>query len=363
MFFSVLASIGFLLSHPNPSNHAKEFIKAYEEKGEECFVYTDSKAVANRFPEKAQIVKISTAQEIQNTAKLLEKHDRIIADISIPQWAEVFRQIKNQTDKIVYYDNPERFVSTAYSNLAQQMVLVSDTILFSNKNCVREGILNGEKRKISLSHKNLVGLGFYPQNISSEIMQFTKEQKLAFRKELFSVNNLEDKGQQILVIAGGASEEYDKTFLSFMVLTKNILQEGHNELNHYLFVLQQHPRSLQQGNKDGLCFQTYTASPNNPKNLVKGVISHLKTPQALSIADVVVYQQTSMAPEFILGGAPKVIQITHDFPNKDMLVHAGIAVVKTEEELLAALNQECIVSKKQIRAKLGIDKNWKENLP
>ncbi|MCH9811538.1 hypothetical protein K0U07_02100 [bacterium] len=365
MLFSLLASIGFLLSHPNPSNHAKEFVQAYEEQGEECFVYTDNESVAKKFPGKAQIISIANDDDLQKAAEFLSTHDQVIADISIPQWQQVFCKVGASTKKIVYYDNPEKFVSTTYSTLAEKMVAVSDVILFSNHHHARVGILGGTKKPVDLTQIECVGLGFYSQSIADQMLDFSKEEKDAFRKQLFTSHSIEDRGQKILVIAGGANEEYYKAFFRFMLIARNILWDHHNLFDNTVFVLQQHPRAMQQGDKDGNCIKTAEMiNQYNPSHNVHFVVSNLKTPQALALANTVVYYQTSMAPQFILGGVKKVIQMVDSVPNKDMLVSAGIPTVCNEVELRGAIRgSTSSVNKKTIVDKLGIDPNWKANLP
>lgn len=365
MLFSLIATVGFLLSHPNPCEHAQEFIQAYEKTGEECRIYTDNDAAAKRFNNNVEIIPIENEDDLEKAARLLEKHDKIIVDISIPQWKAILEKVGTGTKKIAYYDNPERFVSPSYSQLAEEIIDRCDTVLFSNKHHASLGVLNHRKQRIDLSNKEVIGLGFYPQKIAEGMLNTTPEEKLAIRASLLSSHSIEDTGQKILVIAGGANEEYYKAFFRFMLYVRYLVWEKDNPFENTILVLQQHPRSIQLEDKDGNCFKTAEMiNKYNPSHKVHFMISNLPTAQALAIADTIVYQQTSMAPQFILGNAKKVFQIADKEPNNDILLSVGVPWVATEAALKEVLKKNAPpTSYKNLTNKLGMDPNWKANLP
>jgi hypothetical protein len=326
----------FLTSHPNSSNHFVEFIEAMQQEGIECGVIpTDN--VKSKFTN----VRILDPSEIKGPAI-------VVADYAFQNLEALFTKWHHTNPDIelaLYYDNPEKFVPGGYSEDFAKVAKVADTILFANANLVSSGIEKAPNEKIDLEGKKKMGIGYYPTKEAKEIIKKRAESQ-QIRKDLFEQLRIEDKGQQIYAYMGGANEEYfEKAFPAFLdILSKS-------ELENAIVVLQQHPRA---GNRDTKLLEQFSFN-------IPICVSKMQNCQTLAIADVVLYYQTSMAPQFVFGDIPKIIQIGHN-TYTDVLVRHGITSVTSSEQLQEALLQQKTINKTLLKIALGMNKRWKKQL-
>ena len=98
------------------------------------------------------------------------------------------------------------------------------------------------------------------------------------RKKFFSKNNIEDRGQKVLVYFGADSQEYfQQAFPAFCSL---LLQEK-NILDNYIILIQQHPR-VKYTNQD-------CAQPIFQLLRSKVYVSNLPSLEVLAFADALLY--------------------------------------------------------------------------
>lgn len=368
----MIASACFLLAHPNPTNHSIEFIKHYGEQGVKCTVFTTEECVVaklNGLPIKVELVDLSDKSKIADLADRVNTYALAVADISTPTWEAVYQKAKEANASTIlatYYDNPERFVSTFYSGLAERMFHVSHMVLFSNANHARESVLNADRQVIDISGKESIGIGYYPMNVAAPMLEMRSEEtKTALRKAFFKEHGIRGYGQEVATFTGGANPGYYKAFECFLDILEEALQRDNTPFSNKVYVLKQHPRAIKEGNQDAellasrveklrtLCdsFHFVICSPN------------FTTPQMLSMSDIAIYHQTSMAPQFVCGGIPRVLK-TGPKEDEDLLTRLDFPIAHDTDSFLSAITSPQKGGKKEELLKsLGVCEAWWSNLP
>lgn len=265
----------------------------------------------------------------------------LIVDVGNPQVAALLERVailSPQVCKVAYYDNPESQVPGAYLENTRKIAEVADFVLFANSNLANEGplpFIPPEKR---------FGLGFYPMGEIDGIIRdrsmYQEERRALFLQE----QGIEDKGQPLVFYFGGANSDYYEkaapAFASFI---------GSNKAT---FVLQQHPRAMKEGDRDGTLL------------VEKGVIrSALSFKEALETCDVALFYQTSAAAKFALCGIP-VLKVGHD-TSPDLLTDLNICRSATNRStFVAELSklQPKPVERQKILDRLGVLEKWNQRL-
>jgi len=362
-------SICFITTHPNPASHFVRFVEVFEEKKIPYIILT-GKNVSDKFSQlQSNVTIIDPEKDFLTIEEKLNFCSVIITDIANERFAELFEMLSKKYPYIkraVYYDNPEQFVPGGYSTVAAKIIEKAQIILFSNSSHVKKGIQKDVGAPIDLSDKTLIGVGYYPTDNAKEILGLrnNRAQVNKIRSLIFQKNKIEERNKKIFVYIGGANEiYYKKAFPHFVSLVSNLIKQKDSSLKDTVIILQQHPRSKNEGNVDAKLIEEFLYE--NKEIIPKGfdfIVSDMPTNNSLAIANGVFYYQTSMAPQFVLAKIPLVVQAGHE-TFLDLLVKAGFPSVTRSDELSRILSQNAMNANVQVLIKeLGIEENWGDNL-
>ena len=290
----------------------------------------------------------------------------IITDVGHPFNGKVqkaFASEKTHIRTFAYYDNPEPYVPGGYSIVAAEVMKAARGTLFANSTLAQGPLFQEPGIEIDFSGKEKIGIGYYPIDQAKKIADRKAAEHLLIRTELFAKNAVVDKGQKILVYFGGNNEEYyGKAFPAFLSLVEAAVKESSFE--NYVILLQQHPAAKGK-NLDRVMFEAFDSRIKDLPEAPKMIVSDFNSDSAQIIADMAMYYQTSMGPQFILAGIP-TIQIGHETFN-DILVRNHLSPsVTTSSQFLITL-RELSLPKKEIPHEtifegLGINPEWIEVL-
>jgi len=353
--------IYLLVCHPGPASHFSTFAHELEARGHTVEIFALDE-VSHQFdaPVTSFSLKDKSAEEMaDDLIGRCERGSVVITDVG-HDFDEVFSkallaQRASDVVLLAYYDNPEAFVPGNVFSLITRVMKAAQIVLFANKNLADPK--NAEAQKIDLPFEKRMGIGFYPLEEAKKIER-EKSRAAENRAAFFAEHSLEDMGQKILVYAGGCNEEYfTSAFPAFLDFLSNATKK--EDLSDYVIVLQQHPRAKQE-NKDAANVLAWQKRHEGEKNCPTFIISTLETPKALSLAEQVLYHQTSMAATFALAGLPTLQVAEHPF--NDLLVRSGLcAIANSPEELLFALKNSSARSsppKEGVLEGLGIREDW-----
>ena len=341
----MLLMILFLSHHLNVASHFNQYAKVLQKHEIPYKVITDTSVSEQYETDLKDVIYIDIETfDLNELKESINDNDTIISGSNSPYWKDLYQLLsieKPYIKKYVYYDNPERFVPGGYSEKAEEIFSFCEGIIFSNTNHVISGVENKNGKLISNDAHLKYGTGYYPLHIANLI------------KDKRTSNHTDKK---ILVYTGGANNQYYfEAFPHFLSLLENCK----SNLENFTIILQQHPRSIKEGNIDGKLLSIFKR--NNPNIDIR--ISNTTTIDTLSIADAVLYHQTSMAPQFIFADIEKVGQIgLHKYV--DTLVETGTPSITSTEELLLFLrsDQDNSAIKKSLNRKLGISSNYESHL-
>ena len=295
--------------HPGAATHFSEFAKVFEENAIPYELYTDHK-------------------DLDELAANSNHFSAVIVDIA-PQSEKVLELFQTLGKKTyVYYDNPEEFVPGGYSETANKIRALADKTLFANAN------LATEERDI--------GIGYSP--VLNDVLEIRKMRETSDRAAFLNAHGIKDTGQKIIVYFGGANETYyDQAFPHFLDLLKEW------DFSNTVLIHQQHPRALKEGNRDG-------------NLLPQIVLSKVNNKEALAIANVALYYQTSMSPLFYFSGVP-TFQVGHEsYP--DVLIRTGLcqSITKHSEISQILSPPQTTIDEQKISAEIGYKENWRDIL-
>lgn len=344
---AALTTICMIACHGGPAQHFNVFAKALEQKGYRVEIHATGPAL-QKFGDRT-VVPFSIEEGMEEVlardlAGKCEKATAVITDVGHSFDRTLHNALKERAPgvtRLAYYDNPEAYVPGGYSDVANQVIQLADRVLYANTNLAK-----GD---------NTVGIGFYPMEKADEIARRRGSDRESIRQKLPL-----QPDQKLLVYAGGNNEVYfSKAFPAFL----GFLAEG-KDLSDYVIMLQQHPGAKAQ-NRDGeLVARWVQEHESNPK-APKVIISEMNSDDAQVAADVMLYYQTSMGPQFVLAGIP-TIQIGHE-KYEDILVKNKICAAASDadglERSLSTLAREQGDSYKEAVTKgLGINPNWSDQL-
>ncbi|NGX48196.1 MAG: hypothetical protein K1000chlam3_01586, partial [Chlamydiae bacterium] len=290
--------------HPGAATHFAEFAKVFEENAVPYELYTDHK-------------------DLDELAANSHHFSAIIVDIA-PQSEEVLELFQTLGKKTyVYYDNPEEFVPGGYSETANKLRAIANKTLFANANLATE--------------ETDIGIGYSP--VVNDVLEIQKMRETSDRAAFLKKHEIEDTGQKIIVYFGGANDTYyTQAFPHFLDLLKEW------DFSNTVFIHQQHPRAFKEGNRDGKLLK---------EKMPQIVLSKVNNKEALAIADVALYYQTSMSPLFYLSGVP-TFQVGHE-SYLDVLIRTGLcrSITKHDEisQILSA--PQIAIDEQKIYAEIG----------
>lgn len=362
------AAICFLACHAGPAEHFATFAQEISNDGKQVEIYASGPAKA-KFESRGVAVMRPfdldrmTDQEqtllAEQIAKECATSSAIITDVGHPFGIKVHAALKRfapHARRFTYYDNPEPYVPGGYSSVASRVMKASECpILFANANLACEIIYQEPGKAIDFGNQDRIGIGYYPIEAAEKIAQRRAVEQTAKRQEFFVRHRIKDERQKVLVYFGGNNTEYfEKAFPAFL----SLLEQA--DLSHYVVVFQQHPSAKAQ-NLDLSMVESWMQQ-NRTAAAPRVVVSDINSDEAQIIADVAMYYQTSMGPQFVLAGIP-TIQVGHE-TFEDLLVKRDLCASVTDvEHLLKALHQLRVdIDPDIIYQGLGIKPDWLQRL-
>lgn len=367
------AAICFLACHAGPAEHFATFAQEISNDGKQVEIYASGPAKAkfesrgvtlthpidiDRMTDEEQTV---LAEQI---AKECAASSAVITDVGHPFGIKVHAALKRfapHVRRFTYYDNPEPYVPGGYSAVASRVMQASEsTILFANAHLASAAIYQEPGKAIDFGNQDRIGIGYYPIEAADTIAQSRAVEQTAKRQEFFVRHGIKDEKQKVLVYFGGNNAEYfEKALPAFLSLLAQGKEQA--DLSHYVIVFQQHPSAKAQ-NLDQSMVEAWIQQNRNVAAAPKIVVSDVNSDDAQIIADVAMYYQTSMGPQFVLAGIP-TIQVGHE-TFEDLLVKRNLCSSAPDvEHLLKAIHQlREDIDPDLIYQGLGIKADWLQRL-
>ncbi|MEK7339170.1 MAG: hypothetical protein AABZ92_00465, partial [Verrucomicrobiota bacterium] len=279
----------------------------------------------------------------------------VITDVGHPFDETLQKALKEkEITRFAYYDNPESFVPGGYSSTAAKVMKLAQGVFFANAHLAKDKIYSELGKEIDLTGKERIGIGYYPVSQAGVVAKKRETEHEAKRAEFLKKLDIEDTGQKVCVYFGGNNEEYfERAFPAFL----SFLKAEDLNLENVVIVVHQHPGAK----KENLDVQKLDACLKNFSDKPKVIVSDFSSDDAQVLADVALYYQTSMAPQFILSGIPTV-QVGHE-RYEDILVRNHLASTATNsEEFVHHLKDMKEQPKEAIFKGLGYEEKWPENL-
>ena len=369
---SLFASIiCFIACHGGPADHFATFTEGLSQKGYEVQVYATGPALKKFQDRHIEAVPFflegtSKTKIADDLAEKCKAANIVVTDVGHIFDISLQRALAKRAPlalRLAYYDNPESYVPGGYSATAAKVMRAAQGVLFANANLAVSSIFQAHSKTVRLAKSKKIGIGYYPKAQAEKIAQRRMSERAEIRSRFFSQHGLKDRGQKILVYAGGNNEEYfSKAFPSLI----QFLHEASidEDLSHFIIVLQQHPGAKEK-NIDGNLISRWISerSQDKPPHFL---LSEFNSDDAQVLADAVLYYQTSMGPQFVLSGIP-TIQVGHTI-YEDILVRNGLCLtaVNGQELKQALLGMSRSVardgSNTAIDQGLGIRSDWATRL-
>jgi len=346
--------ICFVVCHSAPADHMAVFAQQLSRQDCEVRIYATGPAVQKLQESNSKFEPFLLDEEEKQAILLAKKCSEatlVITDVGDPFDVALQRALARwapQAVRYAYYDNPEAYVPGGYSKVAAQVMQVAERVLFANANLASRPLYREIAEEVSLPSEKKIGLGYYPMERAEAIRQKRLSERMEARAKLFTKQGVQDRGQTLLVYAGGNNEEYfSRAFPAFL----SILQQA--DLPDVFVLLQQHP-GAKSHNLD---------LKQVPESLRAQLwVSEISTEEAQIAADGMLYYQTSLAAQFVLAGIP-TIQVSHAV-YADLLVKEGLcSVVTNVEEFCCAISVLDAPSEHEvIEQGLGLRVDWAERL-
>lgn len=352
MISEITEEIVFIATNPTPQEHFAAFAEALG--GRQVRVI-----FLKQLPQ-SETEQVLLAKTI---AKSCRSTKYVITEVGHPFYSLLMDALAKkapEVKKIAYYDNRERFVGGGFSDAASKVCLLADAILFANSTHVQNLPFSSPGKVMNIQNKELIGLGYFSMEEIENLKKMREQDGVKVRKAFFKSQGIEDKCQNIAVYFGGANSlYYTEAFPLFCELLQKSFE--HHDFSNTIILLQQHPRAKQEGDLDALCFKAIQLS----KNAATLLVSNLSFSDAVVLADLAIYHQTSSSLKLLLAGVP-MVQVG-ETPYEDVLVRQELcSKILTSEQFLRELSKEPAVYSKQALDNLykesGIDLLWKENL-
>jgi len=342
------ATICLMVCHGGPAAHFADFARALEERGHHVEIYAAGPAYAQLVERGVQphefVIEPGAEEKLVSLAK---DADVVLTDIGHPFAETVQRTLKEkapQVKRLAYYDNPESFVPGGYSEVAARVAAASEGVLFAN----------GRLANVCMLHPKQFPVGYFPMARVNMMRERRAAEKTTMQKQFFAQHNLSPR--KVLVYFGGNNEVY---FSQALPACLEHFTRPSQQLPPFVFVFQQHP-GAKAANRDRVLVEQWARQ--HPE--ISVVISELKSDDAQVLADVALYYQTSMGPQWALSGIPAV-QVGHEvYP--DVLVRGKLVpTAVTGDELVRAVAKALEaheLSTEPMLQELGIDPDWAEKL-
>ncbi len=374
MSFSIsAAAICFIACHTGAADHFSTFAEALAGKGYKIQIYATGPALKKFQDRNIEIVtpfsleNISKEDAATELAKKCAGAAVVITDVGHVFDISLQKALQCQASKslrLAYYDNPEAFVPGGYSSVAAKVMAAAQGVLFANANFVKTPLYETPSQEVCLAPEKRIGLGYYPTSEAEKIGKRRRSDQSQIRAQFFTKHSLTDRGQKVLVYAGGNNDEYfSKAFPAFLTfLSEASLKE---DLSHFVILLQQHPGAKEK-NFDANLVQQWLEQQSPEARIPQFFISTFNSDDAQVAADGMLYYQTSMGPQFVLAGIP-TIQTGHN-TYEDILVKNGLCSTATDVDSLirafSRLQEDALVESgnEAIMQGLGICPDWASRL-
>ena len=220
--------------------------------------------------------------------------------------------------RFAYYDNPEVHVPGNYNKIAEKVMKNTNHVLIANA---------------EISVDDDAGIGYYPIAKARTLARKRDDDSKKLRIDLFHKYGLKDNGEKICVYLGGNNTDfYKEAFPAFCSMVPNDPK--------ILFFVQPHPSSQK------------LKLPGHVQ------LSYWSTEDMMTIAEVVLYHQTSMAPLLAFAGIP-LIQVGKSRYD-DLLTTSGVPFASNQDELMQALKE---ARKKIFQPQIvGFRQDWPDRL-
>ena len=372
MITSLVLVVCFIACHGGPADHFSTFSKELEKKGYKVQIYASGPALKKfqeREVENLIPFSLDNISEVEAAVRLARKCSEAAVvitdvgdafDISLQKALSVEAP---QALRFAYYDNPEPYVPGGYSAIAAKVMVAADRVLFANANLAKSSVYQAPSQLIELPPDKRVGIGYYPISQAEKIAKRRAADPDGLRMDFFSKYRLFDRGQKVLVYAGGNNDEFfSKAFPAFLQFLATLIQK--KDFSDFVVLLQRHPGAKGK-NIDGKLVQSWISQYGQSVYAPKILISDFNSDDAQVLADGMLYYQTSMGPQFVLAGIP-TIQVGHEC-YADILVKNNLcSVANGADELLDALVRLQKSMKMEqydvIRQGLGMAEDWVERL-
>jgi len=337
---AIIKAIVFLAFHGAPADHFGPQAEALKQQGYNVQIYGMGAALKKFQERHIEAIDLLSLQKpgeeghdviAQEVAKICSKASFVITDVGHDFAVKLHDALAIHAPEVpraVYYENLEPLVHGGYSSSFAKVVEKVDLVFFANQTHAQDKIYSEQGKEIDFTGKHRVGIGYYPVTQAKAILERRQNDCNKLRSDFFSKINVIDSGQKILVYFGGNNSEYfSKAFPKFLSFLPGVSKD-------HIVVIQQHP-GAKANNEDGK--QLLAWREKYQENLkTEVVLSDFSSDDALALAYAALYYQTSMGPQFVMGGCP-VIQIGHEVYN-DILVKNGIApTVTSNDQLLGVL--------------------------
>jgi hypothetical protein len=366
---SMAAVICLVACHSGPADHFATFAEGLTQDGYEVQVYASGPAVKKFQDRKINVTWEFSADNLwqeeerklaDQIAQRCSKASVVITDVGHAFGIALQKSLKEKAPTVLhaaYYDNPEPYVPGGYSSVAAEVMCLAKKVLFANANLAKEPIYREPSSEMQLDFNKRVGIGYYPISQTEKIKQRRKEEHIKMREKLFETSGLKDTGQKVLAYFGGNNTEYEKAFSRFL----EILADPNTDFSKFIIVMQQHPSGNTKKNDDEKLAQ-WMQERGKKAHAPKFIPSIWSTEDVQVMADMFLYYQTSMGPQFVLEGAP-TMQVGHK-KYEDILVRSGLCPsVTTAPEFISALARvdqfvQTEEQRKTIIESLGIREDW-----
>jgi hypothetical protein len=265
--------------------------------------------------------------------------------------------------RLAYYDNPESYVPGGYSAVAAKVMMAAQGVLFANGNLSKTPIYQAPSEEIPLTPERRIGIGYYPVSQAENIAKRRTVDQAQIRAQLFAKHSLPDRGQKVLVYAGGNNDEYfSKALPAFLQFIDEASKS--QDLSNFIVLLQQHPGAKEKNLDVNLIKQWL--EPQIQARIPRILISEMSSDEAQVVSDAMLYYQTSMGPQFVLAGIP-TLQVGHN-TYEDILVKNRLCSSVTDSSgfvsALAHLQEKVEEESRHetIYEGLGITPHWANQL-
>jgi hypothetical protein len=281
----------------------------------------------------------------------------VITDISDAKWQEVHKALAISAPdvcRVVYYDNPEKFVPGGYSETAAKVIPLANLVLFASARFEDEPIFSKPGVEMDFEGKKRIGLGLYPTEEADTIKKLRDTEAKHLRRQLFDQLAILDEEQKIIAYLGGANDVYyEKAFPRFLEFVALLREEDQSLYKRLIFLHQQHPRAAKEGNRD-------------VNKITEGVVlSKFSTNQSLAISALAIYYQTSMAAQLPLAHVP-ALQAGHE-TFADSLTENGFPSATDYEnfkkeisKLFEGESKSDPMKLEKVKSSVGMRDDWKE---